>query len=267
MFKTLINREENAAAGWQKIPWGDPDFSRRMLAEHLDQSHDLASRRATTIDQHVAWIHRKILGGRPAKVLDMGCGPGFYTARLAALGHTCTGVDVSPTSIAYAREHHPGGEYVLGDICEVDVGGSYDFAAMIYGELNAFASEDAARIVEKARAALKPGGKLLLEVHRHAFIHRIGQEPPSWHTAKKGLFADEPYLCLVESSMEGDDAITRHYVITENGDDVQRYTAMHHAYTDDEYRRLLDGFERVMFYPSLTGDAEEGGLFVVIAEA
>jgi len=265
VFTTLIDRRADPA-GWEKIPWGEPDFSRRMLAEHLDPSHDLASRRADTIEQHVAWIHRKILGGQPARILDMGCGPGLYTSRLAALGHTTTGVDISPASIEYARAHHPGGDYTLGDIREVDPGAGYDLAAMIYGELNAFSPEDAARIVEKAHAALRPGGKLLLEVHRHAFVHRVGQEPPSWHTAEKGLFADGPYLCLIESALDGDTAVTRYYVVTEEGGEVRRYTAMHHAYTDDEYRRLLDAFERVMFYPSLTGSAETGDLFVIVAE-
>ena len=35
------------------IPWNEPDFSERMLAEHLSQEHDLASRRFEIIDQHV----------------------------------------------------------------------------------------------------------------------------------------------------------------------------------------------------------------------
>ena len=29
----------------EKIPWNDPEFSRRMLKEHLSQKHDAASRR------------------------------------------------------------------------------------------------------------------------------------------------------------------------------------------------------------------------------
>ncbi len=33
-----------------RLPWGDPGFSARMLAEHLDQRHDLASRRTAVID-------------------------------------------------------------------------------------------------------------------------------------------------------------------------------------------------------------------------
>ena len=49
-------------SGAYKIPWNDPDFSERMLAEHLSQDHDLASRRCVWIDRQVAWIHRICFG-------------------------------------------------------------------------------------------------------------------------------------------------------------------------------------------------------------
>ncbi|MGH9175344.1 MAG: class I SAM-dependent methyltransferase, partial [Vicinamibacterales bacterium] len=62
----------------EKIPWDDPAFSRRMLAEHLSEAHDHASRRAATIDDHVDWIERVPLEGRRARILDLGCGPGLY---------------------------------------------------------------------------------------------------------------------------------------------------------------------------------------------
>ena len=47
----LIHRASPPApwAEGDKIPWNDPDFSRRMLREHLSQAHDAASRR---IDHH-----------------------------------------------------------------------------------------------------------------------------------------------------------------------------------------------------------------------
>jgi hypothetical protein len=61
----------------EKIPWDEPGFSERMLKEHLSQEHDAASRRTEHIDAHVDWIHRELLGERPARVLDLGCGPGL----------------------------------------------------------------------------------------------------------------------------------------------------------------------------------------------
>ena len=89
----------------ENIPWHDPAFSERMLAEHLTQDHDLASRRKETIDKHVQWIHNELLGKQPMRILDLGCGPGLYTSRLAALGHECVGIDYSPASIQYAEKH------------------------------------------------------------------------------------------------------------------------------------------------------------------
>ena len=69
----------------EKIPWDEPGFSRRMLREHLSQEHDAASRRFATIDRHVDWIHRSVLTGSPSRLLDLGCGPGLYSSRLARL--------------------------------------------------------------------------------------------------------------------------------------------------------------------------------------
>jgi 2-polyprenyl-3-methyl-5-hydroxy-6-metoxy-1,4-benzoquinol methylase len=88
----------------EKIPWSDPGFRQRMLREHLSQEHDTASRRVGLIDQHVDWNHNGLLAGQPGRILDLGCGPGLYTGRLAQLGYQCVGIDYGPASIAYARE-------------------------------------------------------------------------------------------------------------------------------------------------------------------
>jgi len=88
----------------EKIAWSDPAFSERMLKERLWQDHGHASRRFALVDQHVEWIHRVILAGRPTRILDLGCRSGLYTTRLARLGHTCVGIDFSPASIRYARD-------------------------------------------------------------------------------------------------------------------------------------------------------------------
>ena len=49
------------------IPWDHPDFSERMLEEHLSQDHDAASRRFEKIERHIAWIHHELLLGRPTR--------------------------------------------------------------------------------------------------------------------------------------------------------------------------------------------------------
>lgn len=264
MFEAIVNRTYTTDS-WQKIPWNDPEFSRRMLREHLTQEHDAASRRTTTIERQVAWIHEHVLGGQSAQILDLGCGPGLYTSRLATLGHTCTGVDFSPASIEYARSVSPC-RYLFGDVRAVEFGSDFDLVMMIYGELNAFSSKDAQLILDKALAALKPGGRLLLEPHTYDAVVRLGEQPPNWYSTSGGLFADQPYLCLEESWFEADCAMNRYYVIDAQTGQTTTYYNTLRAYSEAEYRHLLRHFTGVTFYPSLANDESEDYLCAIVAQ-
>lgn len=62
---------------------------------------------------------------RTATLLDAGCGQGFVTRHLAAVGFDCTGVDVSPTAIAAAREAG-GGRYEASALDEMRLGTEFE---------------------------------------------------------------------------------------------------------------------------------------------
>ncbi|MEX2246334.1 MAG: class I SAM-dependent methyltransferase [Dehalococcoidia bacterium] len=255
------------AAPWRdgdNIPWDDPDFSRRMLREHLAQHHDAASRRFSTIDAHVAWIHEH-LGGRPAKILDLGCGPGLYTHRLARLGHSCTGIDFSPASIEHAasaaRDDGIGCDHRLGDLRSADFGAGFDLVMLISGELNVFRPADAEQVLRKAGAALIQGGTLLLEVHPEAAVRDIGARGLRWYAAPFGVFSDQPHLCLQEHTWDAatETATIRYYVIDAASGTITAYAQTYQAYDRESYRTLLaqTGFASVEFFPSLTGAPDD----------
>jgi SAM-dependent methyltransferase len=241
------------------IPWHDPDFSARMLREHLSQEHDAASRRSATIDRHVAWIHDTLLRGQPTAVLDLGCGPGLYSSRLGRLGHRCVGIDFSPASIVYARAeadtHQLACTYQLGDLRSADYGAGYGLAMLIFGELNVFSRQDASAILMHARNALADGGLLLLEPHTFGAIRRMGECPPSWFVTES---AETPHLCLSEHfwDAEAGVATTRYWIVDLATGAMTRHAQSFQAYSDDGYRELLEscGFELRGSYPSLTGD-------------
>ena len=259
----------------EKIPWNEPSFSRRMLQEHLSQEHDWASRRATTIRKHVDWIHREVLSGQPARILDLGCGPGLYTSQLAERGHACSGVDFSPASIAYAREYAKKADllcsYQLEDVREADFGSGYNLAMFIFGEFNVFTPQDARRILRKALAALQPGGALILEVHTFEVIHQIGLQPSSWYSTDSGLFSDQPHLCLQENFWDEAQSVatTRFFIVDAQTSQVTRYAASMQAYTQDQYLIMLNecGFSKVESYPSLMGESDpsQPDLFALLA--
>ena len=272
-IQQIIQRNPNPRP-WsegEKIPWDEPGFSRRMLREHLSQEHDAASRRFETIDRHVDWIHNVVLAGRPSRLLDLGCGPGLYSSRLATLGHTCHGIDFSPASIEYAVENAPAGcTYMLDDLRKADFGAGYDLALFIYGELNAFRTRDVQAILRKAHAALKPGGQLLLEVSTFDSIRQQGNSPVEWSTEEAGLFSDQPHLVLHEAFWDQEEAVAtnRWFIVDAATGSVTRYIESLQAYTDEQYRALLKeaGFRSIVFYPSLTGEqVPPGDLLAILA--
>jgi len=246
-----------------------------MLAEHLTQRHDRASRRFETIDAHMEWIHRHVLGGRPARVLDLGCGPGLYTSRLACRGHECLGVDYSPASIAYAvecaRRDNLACDYRQEDIRQADYGTGFGLAMLINGEFNSFRPADAKSILRMAHDALAEGGTLLLEPHTFDAVRGSGAPSWSWYSSERGLFSDRPHLCLQERSWDvaTSTATDRYFIVDAATGEVSVYAGTQQAYSDDGYRSLLGdcGFDNVEFYPSLTGavDKSQGDLLAVVA--
>lgn len=237
----------------EKIPWNEPGFSERMLAEHLSQLHDAASRRTETIEAQTAWIHDQLLGATPSRVLDLGCGPGLYAGRLARLGHVVRGIDFSPASIRHAREEAGRDgldvDYEQGDIRETEFGDGFDLAMLIYGELNVFTRDDALAILGRAAAALHPGGRLLIEPHQYSAIEARRDAAPSWYATESGLFSDRPHIVLEESFWDEERSVGTHrwFVIDSETGVVERHADAMQAYSDEEYIALLEaaGFNEV----------------------
>jgi SAM-dependent methyltransferase len=275
---SLIGRgEPEPWAEGDNIPWNESGFSERMLAEHLSQEHDLASRRASIIDAQVGWIHRELLGGRPSRVLDLGCGPGLYASRLAALGHGCLGIDFSPASIRYAKEQAAAlgasapvaPRYELADLRLADYGGPQDLAMQIFGELNVFRPSDAALILRKAAAALAPGGSILLEVHEFATIERIGRSGRSWEASAGGLFSPRPHLLLIDRSWNAERAAAtiRYDLVDAETGAVTGFAQSMQAWTEEGYRGLLAeaGFREIRFSPGFGEAPCFPGLSLILA--
>ncbi len=269
-------RRSVTPAPWDEgdnIPWNDPDFSKRMLKEHLSQAHDAASRRTEKIEEQVNWIHHKVLLERPTKILELGCGPGLYASRLARRGHTCVGIDYSPASIAYAADC-AGQEkldctYLHQDIRQAEYGAGFGLVMLIYGELNVFRPTDARNILNKAKRALANDGLLLLEPHTFEAVQEIGEQPPTWYSAESGLFSDGPHLCLEENFWDpvSSTATVRYFIVDASTGEVTRHAQSFQAYTDAHYRSLLTdcGFDEVEIFPSLMGvkDATQNGLMAI----
>ena len=271
----LVNRSSPPSpwAEGDNIPWNEPGFSRRMLKEHLSQEHEAASRRFATIDKQVEWMHTSLLAKRPSKILDLGCGPGLYSERLARLGHSCHGIDYSPASIEYAittaAREQLACSYDCRDLRQADFPGGNDLVMLIYGEFNIFRPAEAGLILDKAWQALETDGILLLEPHTYKMVQEMGEEPATWYSSTGGLFSDEAYLVLHENFWDADTHTysKRYYVVDAPTGRVTLYAQSMQAYQDDEYRTLLarHGFGEIQLLPGLLGGEPTEGLMAIVA--
>ena len=181
------------------LPWGEPGFSERMLAEHLSQAHDLGSRSQRYIDRAVNWVHSDVLKKRPSRILDLGCGPGLYAKSFSDRGHEVVGIDISPASIRHAQMLCPSALFIQGDWRAVEYPGQFELASMLFSELNGFKREDALLILQKAAQACD---QLVLEFQTLESMLDSDVPGRRWEVQQSGPFSPEPHLILTEHDFD-----------------------------------------------------------------
>ena len=114
------------------------------------------------------WCDAKLLPlvdglSRAAAILEIGCGPGYFLQYLAGKGFRAVrGVDISPEQVALARERGVAAE--VRDVEEElrDRQGELDLIVAL-DVVEHFSKEENLRLFAAMRAALRPGGLILLQ--------------------------------------------------------------------------------------------------------
>ncbi|HSJ57449.1 MAG TPA: class I SAM-dependent methyltransferase [Anaerolineae bacterium] len=230
--------------------WDDPHISEQMLATHLNPEVEAASRRPETIERTVAWLIEVIGLGPGNGVLDLGCGPGLYAARLAERGLRVTGVDYSRRSIdyaaEYARQHGLEITYRYQDYLTLEDVHLYDAALLIYGDFCVLAPENRRRLLDNVRRALRPGGALVLDVSTRAHRARYGVRP-GWYVADGGFWKPGWHLVL-----------ERGFDYPEQSIYLDQYVVVEGDGTVSVYRNWFQDYTR----ESITAELEESGFRV-----
>jgi SAM-dependent methyltransferase len=121
----------------------------------------------------LAWARRHYVDAfdlPPGRLLDVGCGDGFWTSIFSELGFEATGVDLSAGGIEAARSRYPGIPFLVADADEAlpfELG-SFDVvfcrAISHFGEPDLEAPRVTA-LIPRLMALLTPGGVLLASYH------------------------------------------------------------------------------------------------------
>ena len=262
------------AAPWRdgaNLPLDEPEFSRRMLAEHLDQSHGAASRRLPEIRGQVQRI-TEWLGLAPGRrLLDVTCGPGLYAAEFGRQGVQVTGIDFGPAAVEYARKLCAGlpCEIISDDVRQMDFAGrDFDAAIYLYGQFTVLQPAESADVLRRIRAALKPGAPILIEILADDRFDK--KNSTWWYTDHRGLWGDFPYLHLGERAWDPEQraAVERFYIINLETGEMQSYGLSDQAYGVEQMTAMLRdaGFAAVQTYPAWGGlamkDAPEWVVYV-----
>ena len=109
----------------------------------------------------LALVERHLLG-LPGPVLDLGCGPGQWTAHLDARGADVTGVDVVPEFLAHARAAHPGPRFVLGSMTGLDLPAHSVAGVLAWYSTIHLPPAELDGVLAGIRRLLAPGGALVV---------------------------------------------------------------------------------------------------------
>jgi len=244
--------------GVDDLPWGDPEFSERMLSEHLTQDHELASRRLDTIERQVELLRGWLGIEAGQSLLDMTCGPGLVARAFARHGIKVTGVDIAPAAIRHAIEITGGLPciFIEADVREVPLPvAEFDAAIYLYGQPGVPVPEVQREILTRIRRSLRPGAPIVLEVRDAASVDRWPQL--RWWTGSRSLFGRDDKLVLTERIWDADARATveRDIVLDIETGALNTFGVTERAYEMDEVESLLAsaGFPTVEFHRGWDG--------------
>jgi SAM-dependent methyltransferase len=192
---------------------------------------------ATMTDADAGLLAR-LLGDAPLDVLDAPCGDGRLAIRLAAAGHTVTGVDLAPDEIeearAAARRAGVDARFLVGDLRALPATGRVDAVVSWGNSFGYLVPADTARSLAGMRAALRPGGRLVLDTATvaEALLPRGVEDHAEYEFGGIRMTLANRYRPL-ESRLEAD-------VVFEAADGrVERARIAHHVHTTGELAAML----------------------------
>jgi len=172
-------------------------------------------------------------------ILDLACGDGRYSFLLCERGFAVTGVDCTEALISYLRAKNStaglGAIFVKSDMSEIGFAGEFDHAIILGNSLGLVSEESATKALMRVCSALKPVGRMFLEMENK--IHFIRTEAYS----KEWQIYNGRYLILSEvyyEDIQGLEKMRDICVDRETGE-VSEFQFVKRQYSFEEIREKL----------------------------
>ncbi|WP_410634189.1 class I SAM-dependent methyltransferase [Amycolatopsis sp. cmx-4-83] len=124
--------------------------------------------------------------------VDVGCGPGHFTAYLASLGVDASGVDLSPAMVGLARRAHPELAFEVGSMTDLALPDASVAGVLASWSLIHVPDDDVPVALEHFRRVLRPGGLLVIGYHVGAGT-RLKTEGYGGHPMRVHIHLRQPW--------------------------------------------------------------------------
>jgi D-alanine-D-alanine ligase len=245
----------NSLESYVKAEWWREIFNANYLRTDGDVVNDQNITK-TEIDTFVSILQPD----KDQYILDLCCGQGRHTFELARRGYThMYGMDRSHYLIAKAKKQTTGEGWSInfreGDARKLAYAADFfDIILLLGNSFGYFESQnDDKTVLREALRALKPMGKLLIDVTDGEFIRR-NYEPRSWEWIDKDYF-----VCRERCLSKDEERLVSREVIThvKKGVVADQFYA-ERLYTQESIQALLAeaGFADVSIHTTITPDSQ-----------
>ena len=184
----------------------------------------------------------QVLNLKPGeRLLDLACGSGVHTLRLARHGLEVVGLDIAPSLVHYcteqaATEGLDNLTFVEGDMRALTYQEEFDALVVLSTSFGFFDDESNQRVLEGIARALRPDGQVLLQLSDPVTFVERQRQRRYWREQPEGIYWTEAWFDPATYISHGIFHFTDNDGVTHLWDDHERVR----LYTLPELRPMFD---------------------------
>jgi SAM-dependent methyltransferase len=183
--------------------------------------------------------------GKPAKILDLGCGTGQHAAHLCARGHQVTGIDQSADMLSLAqRRNLSSARFLPGNIINFALKERFDVVLIMFNVIGYLPGPvDLTDFFRNLHDHVEPGGRFIFDFwHGPAIEH----DPPG-SSLRSGIIDGVPWRREAEGQKQNGSVLVTCRLRLGETEATEQHSVRYYAAGELEAHLSAAGFEDIRF--------------------